>query len=104
MKKVLLVILAITMLAGLFGCGNSNNGGNGGGGNEPAEPVITGKTKDIGRMSVLIPDGWSYVDHLALENGTTLCRVRDCTHEDGTRQVYILFNNFIQGYKILPEE
>lgn len=49
-------------------------------------------------------NGWSYVDHLALENGTTLCRVRDCTHEDGTRQVYVLFNNFIQGYKILPEE
>lgn len=49
-------------------------------------------------------NGWSYVERLALENGATLCRIWDCTHEDGTRQVYVLFNNFVQGYKILPEE
>jgi len=49
-------------------------------------------------------NGWNYVDHLALENGTTLCRVRDCTHEDGTRQLYVLFNNFVQGYKIVPTD
>ena len=70
MKRILLVILAITMLAGLFGCGNSNNGGNGGG-NEPTEPGITGKTKDIGRLSVLIPDGWSYVDLGDMSDGYT---------------------------------
>ena len=45
-------------------------------------------------------NGWSYVDYLALENDVTLCHVWVCTHEDGSRQICIVFNNFVQGYRI----
>ena len=51
-----------------------------------------------------IRDGWDYVDYLALENGTTLCRVWICTHESGAKQVCVLFNNFVQGYRIEAAE
>lgn len=49
-------------------------------------------------------DGWSYVEHQALENDRTYCRVWDCTHEDGTRQILVLYPTFVQGYKITPAE
>lgn len=51
-----------------------------------------------------IRSGWDYVDYLALENGTTLCRVWICTHESGAKQVCVLFNNFVQGYRIEAAE
>ena len=51
-----------------------------------------------------IRGGWDYVDYLALENGTTLCRVWICTHETGAKQVCVLFNNFVQGYRIEAAE
>ena len=47
-------------------------------------------------------DGWSYVEHQALENDRTYCRVWDCTHEDGSRQILVLYPSFVQGYKITP--
>lgn len=46
--------------------------------------------------------GWSYVERQALENDRTFCRVWICTHEDGSQQVLILYNNFVQGYKLSP--
>ncbi len=48
--------------------------------------------------------GWDYVECMALENDHTLCRVWVCTHEDGTRQILVLYPKFVQGYKIIPVE
>ena len=49
-------------------------------------------------------DGWSYVEHVALENEHTICRVWFCTHEDGSRQFLVLNGAFVNGYKIIPVE
>lgn len=49
-------------------------------------------------------NGWSYVEHRALENDHTYCRVWNCTHEDGSRQILVLYSTFVQGYKIIPAE
>lgn len=49
-------------------------------------------------------DGWSYVEHVALENEHTICRVWFCTHEDGTKQFLVLNGAFVYGYKLIPAE
>ena len=49
-------------------------------------------------------DGWDYVEHFSLENGVSTCGVWLCTHEDGSRQILVLYPNFVQGYKITPAE
>ena len=48
--------------------------------------------------------GWDYVEHFSLENGVSTCNVWLCTHEDGARQILVLYPNFVQGYKITPAE
>ena len=49
-------------------------------------------------------DGWDYVEHFSLENGVSTCNVWICTQEDGTRQILVIYPNFVQGYKIVPAE
>lgn len=49
-------------------------------------------------------DGWSYVEHVALENEHTICRVWFCTHENGTKQFLVLNGAFVYGYKLIPAE
>ena len=49
-------------------------------------------------------DGWDYVEHFSLENGVSTCSVWICNHEDGSRQILVLYPNFVQGYKIIPAE
>lgn len=48
-------------------------------------------------------DGWSYVEHVALENEHTICRVWMCTHEDGSKQFLVLNGVFVYGYKLVAE-
>ncbi len=50
------------------------------------------------------PDGWDYVEHFSLENGVSTCNVWICTHEDGTRQILVIYPTFVQGYKLGPAE
>ena len=45
--------------------------------------------------------GWNYVERQALENDRTFCRVWICTHEQGDHQILVLYNSFVQGYKIV---
>ena len=49
-------------------------------------------------------DGWSYVEHVALENEHTICRIWFCTHEDGSKQFLVLNGVFVYGYKLIPAE
>ena len=49
-------------------------------------------------------DGWDYVEHFSLENGVSTCNVWICTHEDGTRQILVIYPTFVQGYKLGPAE
>ena len=62
MKKLIALLLALSMVVCFAACGgNENNEQKNDGGNaENKEPVaeITGETYDAGNVSVLVPDGW----------------------------------------------
>ena len=58
MKKLLSVLMAVLMLIGILGCSNQ-------GSKEPEKPeenAVKGEVHDIGRISVLVPEGWSVAD------------------------------------------
>ena len=66
MKSLLKVLIIAAMLLGVYGC--SNNGGQGGKDN-PAEPEIKGETVNMGRFSVLVPEGWCSIDMSEYSDG-----------------------------------
>lgn len=62
MKKLIALLLALSMVVCFAACGGNENNeqkndGQNVGNNEPA-PEITGETYDAGNVSVLVPDGW----------------------------------------------
>lgn len=58
MKKLIALLIALSMVVCFAACGgNENNDGPNAGNKEPAAE-ITGETYDAGNVSVLVPDGW----------------------------------------------
>ena len=62
MKKLIALLLALSMVVCFAACGGNENNeqkndGQNAGNNEPAAE-ITGETYDAGNVSVLVPDGW----------------------------------------------
>ena len=62
MKRLLKLLMIGILLMSVFGCSNNNNKGNEGNNDKPAEQEVKGKTVTSGRLTVLVPDGWSLID------------------------------------------
>ncbi len=86
MKKLLSVSMALLMLIGILGCSNQ-------GSKEPEEPVIKGEVHDIGRISILVPEGWALAD-LGSAASEFTCVIVKGTKEDFTKkpQVSVIYS------------
>ena len=89
MKKLLSVLMAVLMLIGILGCSNQDS-------KEPEKPeenAVKGEEHDIGRISVLVPEGWSVADLGSMATDFT-CVIVKGTKDDFMKnpQVSIIYN------------
>jgi hypothetical protein len=76
MKKIIQLLLIIAMTLSVSACGNTTPGGN-----DNPQPEITGKVVDAGRFSVLVPEGWSFIDLGEYSDGSSAVLLKG-TQED----------------------
>ena len=86
MKKLLLIIMSALMLIGILGCSNQGN-------KEPEEVTVNGEIHDIGRFSILVPEGWSLYDLGTMTSDFTCLIIKGNKDEFMTKpSVSVIYN------------
>ena len=86
MKKLLSILIVALMLIGTFGCSNQGN-------KEPEEKTVKGEVHDVGRISILVPEGWELAD-LGNMSSEFICVIVKGTKDDFMKkpQVSVIYN------------
>lgn len=86
MRKLLLMLMSALMLIGILGCSNPGK-------KEPEEVVVKGEMHDVGRISLLVPEGWTLIDLGAAASEFT-CVVVKGTGDDFMKkpQISVIYN------------
>lgn len=90
MKKLLLMLMSVLMLTGILGCSNPGK-------KDPDEVTVKGEMHDVGRISLLVPEGWTLID-LGSASSEFTCVVVKGTKDD------FLKNSQISVIYSLPTE